>query len=255
MRVPSATDKSHVDCSNERMKAVLLVGGLGTRLRPVVPSPPKPLASVCGRPFLELLVQQLSYQRIRQLILCTGYRAEDIENQFGDGRKWEVAIEYSKETSPMGTAGAIKLAEPFLDNAANFLVMNGDSILEIDFRQLIQFHCTSGGIASMAVLRMQNEMRYGTAQVSGEGRVTSFTEKAAASANGFVSAGIYVFNQRIFEHLPEGPASLERDVFPKLLDQGIYALEQRGVFIDIGTPEDYARAQDICSRFCETTRK
>jgi D-glycero-alpha-D-manno-heptose 1-phosphate guanylyltransferase len=248
-------DKSPMDHPNNRVKAVLLVGGLGTRLRSVVPSAPKPLASVCGRPFLELLIQQLSYQGIRRLVLCTGYRAEDIQSQLGDGSRWDITIEYSKESSPMGTAGAIKLAEPFLQDASDFLVMNGDSFLEIDFRKLIEFHHVSAAIASMAVLRTEDTTRYGTVQVTGEGRVSSFAEKVHGSAAGLVNAGIYVFDRRIFGHLPAGPASLERDVFPKLLEQGVYAFEQRGVFIDIGTPEDYARAQDVCNRFFESTRK
>jgi len=233
---------------NEDTKAVLLVGGLGTRLRSVVSSTPKPLASVGDRPFLELLVCQLSYQGIRRLVFCTGYLSHEIENELGDGRTWDVNIEYSKEPHPMGTAGAVKFAAPLLRESTDFLVMNGDSFMEIDFSQLIHFHRKSGGIASMAVLQMKNEMRYGTVQVTAEGRVSGFTEKPDGDPTGFVNAGVYVFNRRIFEHIPEGPGSLERDIFPKLLDDGVYAAEQHGLFIDIGTPEDYARAQELCER-------
>lgn len=232
-------------------KAVLLVGGMGTRLRGVVTSTPKPLASVGERPFLELLVRQLRHQDIRQLVLCTGYLAAEIEKELGEGRAWDVSIEYSKETSPLGTAGAVRLAEPLLRGVSDFLVMNGDSFMEIDFRELIAFHRRSGGLASMAVVRMKNEMRYGKVQVAADGRVTGFMEKGTGDSAGLVNAGIYVFNQRIFEHLPEGKASLEKDVFPKNLDHGLYASEQRGVFIDIGTPEDYARAQALCERLYE----
>jgi D-glycero-alpha-D-manno-heptose 1-phosphate guanylyltransferase len=236
-------------------KAVLLVGGMGTRLQSVLPSTPKPLASVGDRPFLELLVRQLRYQGIRRLVLCTGYLAHEIENELGDGRSWDVTIEYSNEPRPMGTAGAVKFAEVFLRDVPDFLVMNGDSFMEIDFRQLMHFHRKSGGIASMAVLRMKNEMRYGTVQVTAGGRASGFTEKIDGDPTGFVNAGIYVFNRRIFEHIPEGPASLERDVFPKLIDHGVYASEQHGVFIDIGTPEDYARAQELCERLYEAAHR
>jgi D-glycero-alpha-D-manno-heptose 1-phosphate guanylyltransferase len=232
-------------------KAVLLVGGLGTRLRSVVASTPKPLASVGDRPFLELLVRQLRHQGIRHLVLCTGYLAHEVEEELGDGRKWNVRIEYSKEPCAMGTGGAVKFAEPLLREVSDFLVMNGDSFMEIDFWELINFHRRSRGIASMAVLRMKNEMRYGTVQVTSGGEVSGFTEKSAADPNGFVNAGIYVFNRRIFDHIPEGPASLEREIFPKLLDQGVYASEHHGVFIDIGTPEDYARAQELSKRLYE----
>jgi NDP-sugar pyrophosphorylase family protein len=240
---------------SEDMKAVLLVGGMGTRLRSVVSSIPKPLASVGDRPFLELLVRQLRYQGIRRLVLCTGYLAHEIENELGDGRTWDVTIEYSKEPHPLGTAGAVKFSEPLLRDVSDFLVMNGDSFVEIDFRQLIHFHRKSGGIASMAVFQMKNEMRYGTVQVTAEGRVTGFAEKIDGDPTGFVNAGIYVFNRRIFEHIPEGHGSLERDIFPKLLDHGLYASEQHGVFIDIGTPEDYVRAQQVYERLYEAASR
>jgi NDP-sugar pyrophosphorylase family protein len=234
--------------SDRDMKAVLLVGGLGTRLRSVVQSAPKPLAVVGERPFLELLVRQLRYQDIRRLVMCTGYRAQEIEHDLGDGHSWDVTIEYSREPESLGTAGAVKFAEPFLREVSDFLVMNGDSFMETDFRQLIRFHRESGGVASMAVFRTRNEMRYGTVQVRPGGLVSGFAEKTNADPNGLVNAGVYVFNRRILEHIPGGPSSLERDVFPKLLAQGVYALEQQGVFIDIGTPEDYARAQGLYDR-------
>lgn len=240
-----------MDSAYKDTKAVLLVGGMGTRLRSVAPTVPKPLALVGKRPFLELLVQQLRYQGFRHLIMCTGYMAHQIESELGNGHAWDVTIEYSKEPHPLGTAGAVKFAEPLLREASDFLVMNGDSFMEMDFQQLVRFHRESRGIASMAVVRMKNEMRYGTVLVTAEGRVSGFTEKGNSDPHGFVNAGIYVFNRRILEHIPEGPSSLERDIFPKILNQGLYASEQHGVFIDIGTPEDYARAQALCQRFYE----
>jgi len=241
-------DTALMNYFSQDTKAVLLVGGLGTRLRSVLPSTPKPLASISDRPFLELLVRQLHYQGIRRLVLCTGYLAHEIENALGDGRSLGVNIEYSKEPHPIGTAGAVKFAAPLLEDSTDFLVMNGDSFMEIDFRQLMHFHSKSGGIASIAVLRMKNELRYGMVQVTAECRVSGFTEKTDGDPTGFVNAGIYVFNRRILEQIPEGPGSLESDIFPKLLDHGVYASEQDGVFIDIGTPEDYARAQELCER-------
>jgi len=245
---------SIMNSMNDSIKAVLLVGGMGTRLRSVVPSTPKPMASVGDRPFLELLVRQLRLQGISRLVMCTGYRAHEIEHEFGDGHNWDVMIEYSRELQPLGTAGAVKLAEPFLREVSDFLVMNGDSFMEMDFRKLICFHQESSGIASMAVFRTRNEMRYGTVQVRTDGRVSGFAEKMDADPDGLVNAGVYVFSRRILEHIPEGPSSLERDVFPKLLTQGVYALEQQGVFIDIGIPEDHLRAQGLCDRLYEAAR-
>ena len=224
---------------------------MGTRLRSVVPNAPKPLASVGDRPFLELLVRQLRGQGVRHLVMCTGYRADEIEQQFGNGSRWDLDIEYSKEPQPLGTAGAIKFAQPLLERSSEFLVMNGDSFMEVDIPRLIRFHRESRGMASMAVVRIKNEKRYGTVTTNGAGMVTGFAEKSDSDQNGLVNAGIYVFNPEIFEHIPEGPASLEKDIFPRLLNRGVYAQEQRGVFIDIGTPEDYARAQSICESLYE----
>src|ERR1700757_3779602 len=115
------------------MKAVLLVGGLGTRLRSAVPSLPKTLASVGDKPFLELLVRQLTRQKLRHLVMSTGYLGEKVEEVFRDGSDFGATIEYSRETVPLGTAGALKLAQRYLQDESEFLVINGDTFLEIDF--------------------------------------------------------------------------------------------------------------------------
>ncbi len=234
--------------------AVLLVGGMGTRLRELIPSIPKPLASVGNRPFLELLVRQLRHQGIRHLVMCTYHLADQIESEFGVGHDLDVGIMYSKEPYPLGTAGAIKFAGHLLQDAADFLVMNGDSFLEIDFSELIHFHRTHGGLVSIAVTRVENASRYGTVQVGPGGQVIDLTEKAGMAASGLVNAGVYVFSRPVLDHIPEGTASLERDVLPRLLDFGVYALEQHGMFIDIGTPQDYARAQVIYNRLFEAAK-
>lgn len=232
------------------VKAVVLAGGLGTRLRSVVPSKPKVLASIGERSFLELLVQQLRSHGIRRLVMCTGYLADQIESEFGDGRLWEVSIEYSREEKPLGTAGAVKLAQPYLDDSPDFFVLNGDSFLEVDFRNLLAFHRGhTGAMASMAVLRVENASRYGTVQLNTDNRVSGFAEKTGSESPGLVNGGVYVFSQEVLRCIPEGIGSLERDVFPRLLDHGVYAQEQHGMFIDIGTPADYARAQELL-RFC-----
>lgn len=231
---------------------MLLVGGLGTRLRSVVPSAPKPLAAVGGQSFLELLVRQLRNQGITNLVMCTGYLGEQVQSEFGDGRSWGVAIEYSQEMAPLGTAGAVKLAQAYLQDVPEFLVMNGDSFLEIDFDQLTRFHRGRGGLASMAVLQVDNAARYGTVKMEAQGRVIGFSEKTGCEDSGVVNGGVYVFNRAVLESIPEGPASLERDVFPRILHRGVYALKQLGMFIDIGTPEDYARAQQLHGRLYES---
>jgi NDP-sugar pyrophosphorylase family protein len=234
-------------------KAVLLVGGLGTRLRTVVPSAPKPLAPVGNRPFLELLIRQLGSHGIRRLIMCTGYLADQIEEEFADGSGLGVTIEYSKEPEPLGTAGAVKFAQRFLHGAPDFLVMNGDSFLELDLNQLIQLHRSHGALATMAVVPVDNAGRYGTVRVDSGGRVTEFCEKAGSDSPGLINAGVYVFSPAILGLIPAGPVSLEKDVFPRLLDRGVYAAREQGMFIDIGTPADYAQAQELSERLRRAT--
>lgn len=226
---------------------MLLVGGMGTRLQSVLPFTPKPLAPLGDAPFLELLVTQLGGQGIRRLVMCTGYLANQIEQRFGNGRKWDLTIEYSKETQPLGTAGAIKLAERYLEGDSDFVVMNGDSFLEMDLRQLIRFHQEHNGVASLAIHRVPNAARYGTVRIDESNRITAFDEKTGLEEPGLISAGVYVFQRAVLERIPNGPASLERDVFPRLLKEGMFAARQDGMFIDIGTPEDYERAQTLCS--------
>lgn len=232
--------------AQEDISAVLLVGGIGTRLQSVISSTPKPLAPVGDAPFLQLLVRQLRSQGIRRLVMCTGYLADQVENEFGDGRRWDVEIVYSKELSPLKTAGALKLAECYLAQDKDFLVLNGDSFLEMDFHEFIRLHRDHGGLITVAAREVPDAARYGTLQLDANNRIIGFREKMGASVEGIINGGVYAFRRSIFEHIPEGPASLETDIFPRLLEHGVHAVEQQGMFIDIGTPEDYTRAQTLC---------
>jgi NDP-sugar pyrophosphorylase family protein len=218
---------------------------MGTRLRSVLSDKPKPLARVGDIPFLELLVLQLRAQGFRHLVMCTGFRSGQVQQEFGDGRKWGVEITYSEETLPLGTAGAVKLAKPFLTESGDFVVMNGDSFLQLDFRQLLRFHRENDGCATIAVRRVPDAARYGTVQVDERKRVVRFSEKIGVREPGLINGGVYAFNRAVLRHIPDGPSSLEKDILPDLLQYGVFALEQDGMFIDIGTPEDYARAQDL----------
>lgn len=230
----------------EDVPVLLLVGGMGTRLRAVLPSTPKPLARVGDTPFLELLVLQLRAQGMRRLVMCTGHLAGQIESQFGNGHNWDVAIAYSEETEPLGTAGALKFAAGHLEQAPEFLVMNGDSFLEMDLRQFIRFHREHGGLASMAVRQVSDAARYGTVRLDPHKRIVGFAEKAGVHTPGVINGGVYMFSRAVLQYIPSGPVSLENEIFPRLVEHGMYAAEQDGIFIDIGTPEDYGRAQELC---------
>jgi mannose-1-phosphate guanylyltransferase len=229
----------------ENIPAILLVGGKGTRLQPVVSSKPKPLALVGNVPFLELLVMQLRSQGVHRLIMSTGHLAEQFEETFGNGGRWNSDIRYSRESQPMGTAGALKAAEGYLEESTDFLVVNGDSFMEIDIPQFLRFHRQHRGVVSMAVRKVPDAARYGTVDVDASKRIVGFSEKTGNALPGIVNAGVYLFQRSVLKFMPEGASSLEKDLFPQLLTQGMYASEQDGMFIDIGTPEDYARAQGL----------
>ena len=231
--------------------ALLLVGGLGTRLKSVVSTAPKPLAPVGESPFVELLIEQLRSQGFRKIVMCTGHLADQIKDYFGDGARWDVSIEYSTEEQPLGTAGAVKLAEKYVKHSADFLVMNGDSFLEMDFGKFLQFHRQRGGIMTMAVRSVLDSARYGTVEMGADGLVVGFAEKTEVRRAGLINGGVYLFRRAVLEQIPAGAGSLEKSVFGQLLPQGVYALEQHGTFIDIGTPEDYAQAQTLYQRLRE----
>ena len=230
------------------MKAVLLVGGLGTRLRSVLPDTAKPLASVGDGTFLALLVRQLRNQGITKLVMCTGYRSEQVEEAFEDGSSLGVAIEYSREESPLGTGGALALATPYLEGEAEFILMNGDSFVEVDFEQMIRSHHAHKGCLTMALRHVEDAGRYGTVHADQDKRISAFVEKTGLQQPGLVNAGVYVVSSDVLKALPAGASSLEKDVFPKLIERGMYGFDRTGVFIDIGTPEDLARAREMSEK-------
>ena len=233
--------------------AVLLVGGLGTRLRTVLSSTPKPLAPVGSKSFLHILIRQLRSQGIERVIMCTGYLADQIENEVGNGENCGVVISYSRELSPLGTGGALKLALNCMPPVSDCVVMNGDSFLDLDLRQLIEAHRERGALVSVAVRKVDNAARYGTVKVGRDNQVIEFLEKTGSQVPGLVNGGVYVIRRDVLQHIPEGSVSLETDIFPKMVGHGMFAFEQGGMFIDIGTPEDYARAQQVSDLLYKAT--
>ncbi|MFA4828260.1 MAG: nucleotidyltransferase family protein [Thermodesulfovibrionales bacterium] len=219
------------------MKAIILAGGKGTRLQSVISDIPKPMAPVGSKPFLEYLVLQLKYWDIKDIVISIGYKGEVIKSYFGDGKKWGVTIEYSEEYTPMGTGGAVREALKYIHND-NTVVLNGDSFFSADFKELISSHGTNDRFATIALVHLKNMDRYGMVSFNDKNEIVSFSEKRGEGA-GFINAGIYVLNKKIAAYLPDGPVSLERDVFPKLIWKGLSGIVQEGFFIDIGIPEDY----------------
>ena len=221
------------------MKAMILAGGFGTRLREVVRDVPKPMALIAGKPFLEHQIRWLREQGIEDIVLCVHYMADTIKSYFGNGKKMGVDITYSEEETPLGTAGAIKKTERY--HQRDFLVLNGDSFSKIDLKSFLEFHASKRGIATMGLFNSPDTSHYGQVILNGD-NVVDFIEKTK-SQPGLINRGVYVFTPEIFDYMsPEVNSSLEREVFPRLANERrLFGCVDDGYFIDIGRPETYAQ--------------
>jgi D-sedoheptulose 7-phosphate isomerase len=225
------------------MKALILCGGQGTRLRSVTGDSPKALAPIRGRPFLEWLLLGLRAEGLREITLCTGYGHDAITRTFGNGDAVGMTVRYSRETSALGTAGAIRHAlegETF----ERVLVMNGDSYCRVRLGELERVHVAHDAIATLWAVPTADRGRFGSLTLGSEGQVESLEEKAVASGPGLVNAGIYVLAPEVV-HGVRGTteASLERDVLPRYVGRGMFAVVGDGPLVDIGTPESYRDAE------------
>jgi len=232
----------HISPGNVR--AFVLCGGQGTRLRPVLADRPKSMALISETPFLQLLLDRLRCQGVADVILGTGYMAEKIESYFGSGNKLAMRIRYSREHEPRGTGGALKLAEPLISDPV--LVLNGDSYVEWDLVPALELFKTKDADLVIVLQAVADVTRYGSVALDQDGRVTQFVEKGVAAGPGLINAGVYLLGKQIVRGLPAGTAiSLETEVFPRLLDRRVCGLVCTGLFIDIGIPDDLCRAQGL----------
>jgi NDP-sugar pyrophosphorylase family protein len=232
------------DVSTDAVRAFVLCGGAGTRLRPVLSDRPKSMALISGMPFLQLLLDTLRSQGVDDVILGTGYMAEKIDGYFGSGNNCAVRIRYSKEDEPLGTGGALKLAEPLISDPV--LVLNGDSYVEWNLGPMLDLFTAKDADLVIVVQEVTDVTRYGSVTVGQDGRIARFVEKGAAAGPGLINAGIYLLRKQIVRDLPAGRAiSLEREIFPRLLKRRVYGLISTGLFIDIGIPDDFKRAQTL----------
>lgn len=204
------------------------------------------MAEVGGKPFIYYLIVELRRQGFDDVVMCIGYRGSQISDYFGSGKDLGVRIRYSLENEPLGTAGALKLAEPLLESE-KFLLANGDSFLGGDYARLFDLTDTGHRTGVIALHRTADSGRYGTVELATDNRITSFVEKSAAPTrrSALINAGVYAFDRSVLAEIPSAvPASLERDVLPKLVREGrLYGFELKGAFIDIGVPEDYRRLE------------
>jgi NDP-sugar pyrophosphorylase family protein len=224
------------------MKAVILAGGEGTRLRPLTLTTPKPVVPVVDRPFLRHQIDLLARAGVREVICSLAYRPQQIEAVFGDGLAHGVRIRYLVEETPLGTGGAIKNAEAHLDERT--VVLNGDVLTDVDLAEVIAGHEAAGAAATLVLTPVPNPSAYGLVETDSSGRVRRFLEKPDPSqiTTDTINAGIYVLETRVLDLMPPGVShSIERAFFPALLARGdlVTAHVHRGYWIDIGTPEKY----------------
>jgi NDP-sugar pyrophosphorylase family protein len=232
-----------------RHKVLVLVGGLGERLQSVYADGPKAMAPIHGTPFLAHLLARLEQADFEHVVLCVGYRHEQIQNWFGDGASAGLRISYSVEEELLGTGGAIRLGAERFAKGQRIFAMNGDTLHTIDFTAMLGFrqahraHCTVG-LTSVA-----EAGRYGSVELDTSGVITAFREKNGTARGGLVNSGTYIVEPEVLEGIPEDrPVSLEREVLPQWLKNGLVGFSASGYFIDIGVPEDYLRAQQELKR-------
>ena len=229
------------------MEAILLCGGLGTRLRSVVSDRPKPMADIAGKPFLHYLVKMLSESGVRHLIFALGYMGEQIEAYFQSGEEYGLSISYSYEDSPLGTGGAIRNALSRVSEE-NVLVLNADTYFHTDYENLFMQQLKNKAAMTIASRKIEDISRYGAILKDESGRILRWNEKMSsdqveAPRPGEINGGIYVMQKSLIEKIPEGKQSLENDCIPAWLEDGLYlqAIPSDGYFMDIGIPEDYAQ--------------
>ncbi len=225
------------------MQALILVGGHGTRLRPVTLTLPKPVIPLVDRPFLRYMIDWLDRHGVDDVVMACGFRTDDIRDVLGDGTSDGPRLRYVEEPEPRGTAGAIKFAGDLLDD--RFFALNGDVLTDLDLTALWERHESAGARATLALHPVDDPSAYGLVRRRPDGEITGFLEKPDPTDidTDEVSAGAYVLEKEILEMVPAGvDFSIERSVFPELVGRGLFARRLEGYWMDIGTPERYLDA-------------
>ncbi len=223
------------------MKAVILAGGVGTRMRPLTYLVPKPLLPIGGKPLLERTIEYLKSYDFDQFVVCVAYLRKNIIDYFR-GREDElgVEIEFAEAETPLGTAGQLKTAEEFISET--FLAMNGDIVTSLNIKRLVDFHKKEGGLGTIALKSFEFKIPYGLVEIGRNSRITSFREKPTISY--LVNAGTYVLETDIFRYIPQGKAmDLETEIFPKAISEGqkLNSFYEEAYWADIGTITDFER--------------
>lgn len=224
------------------LKAIILVGGEGTRLRPLTNGLPKPMLPVLNKPFLEHTLNYLSHYGIKDIILALSYLPEVIQGYFGDGSKFGVALTYAVEDQPQGTAGAVKNAERFF--GGTFVVLNGDIYTDLNLADMLAFHRQKGAVATIALTQVDNPGAFGVVETDQDRRIRRFIEKPAPgqTSSNWINAGVYILEPEVLNYVPQNSHYMfEKGLFPLLIERGdpVYGYQFSGRWLDMGTPEKY----------------
>jgi NDP-sugar pyrophosphorylase family protein len=208
---------------------------------------PKVLAGVGGRPFITYLFDQLATVKIKEVVLCTGYLGQQVYEALGEAYG-PMNLRYSRESNPLGTGGALRMAMPLLKSEL-ILVMNGDSYCEADLKAFCSIHRLRKASATILLKKMPDTRRFGCVNIEEDGRITAFAEKKEREEPGWINVGIYLIRKSLLETIsPDRMVSLEQDIFPSWIGQGLYGFRSQGRFIDIGTPESFTLANQFFTR-------
>ena len=235
------------------MKAVILAGGLGTRLRPITYKTPKPLVPLVGKPLIMHIIDSLP-PRVDTVVLAVSYMKDVLEEYFqvnDCGRK----VILVNETTPLGTGGAIKNVEGYLDDT--FLVINGDVLTTIDFNDMVKYHREKAGVGTISLWQVEDPTAFGVVGLDRDNRIIAFQEKPSKeeAVSNMINAGVYVFEPDILDNIGKGAVSIEKEVFPKVLDQGLFGYTYDGYWVDCGTRESYLKAQKTLMDFGATRKQ
>jgi mannose-1-phosphate guanylyltransferase len=238
------------------MQAVVLVGGVGKRLQPLTSTQPKPALALVDRPFIRYMVDWLGHHGIDEVVMACGFKPQALRDALGDGLAGGPSIHYIEEDEPLGTAGPVRLAADEGLLGDRFMVLNGDLLTDLDLSALTAQHEQTGAVVSLALHPVDDPTSYGLVRRGQDGEVLGFLEKPDPSEidTDEISAGAYVVERQVLDLIPPGrKVSIEREVFPRLVGQGLYGRRLEGYWMDIGTPERYLQASwDILEGAVET---
>jgi mannose-1-phosphate guanylyltransferase len=236
------------------VQAVILVGGEGTRLRPLTVTVPKPVLPLVDRPFLVYMLEWLRRHGVDDVIMSCGFLATSVRNVLGDGSQFGLRLRFVEEPEPRGTAGALKYAEDLLEE--RFLMLNGDVLTDIDLTAQIAQHDRTGAVGTLALVPVEDPTAYGLVRTNDDGSVSEFVEKPTADSidTNLISAGAYVLERSVLDLIPpDRNVSIEREVWPRLVGNGLFAFAASAYWLDIGTPERYLQGTfDILEGNVET---